>query len=156
MKDVMRDGLGVPKIVDRSTFPAELDALWIREKAYTRQGDAIAAARRRLPMVEVRAATPLVGEGGAVTLLDVLRDAEYSSPITSCGTPASLRRSRRWTTAIGCSIQRSTGGKAWEDSPTVWPQRLKGKHVTRTDARHAAQWSRLNAGYSDDLGTGRH
>src|SRR5882724_9752232 len=71
MKDIMRDELGVPKIVDRSTFQAELDALRVREKAHTREGDAIAAARRRLPMVEVDGATPLIGERGAVTLLNV-------------------------------------------------------------------------------------
>jgi predicted dithiol-disulfide oxidoreductase (DUF899 family) len=59
-----------PKIVDRSTFQAELDALRFREKAHTREGDAIAAARRRLPMVEVNGATPLIGERGPVTLLD--------------------------------------------------------------------------------------
>ena len=62
--------LGVPKIVDRATFQAELDALRTREKAHTRQGDAIAAARRRLPMVEVDALTPLISESGPVTLLD--------------------------------------------------------------------------------------
>src|SRR5262249_18234938 len=61
---------GAPKIVDRSNFQAELDALRLREKAHTREGDAIAAARRRLPMVEVDGATQLVGERGAVTLLD--------------------------------------------------------------------------------------
>jgi predicted dithiol-disulfide oxidoreductase (DUF899 family) len=71
MKDFMSDELGAPKIVDRSTFQAELDALRVREKAHTREGDAIAAARRRLPMVEVDGATPLMGERGAVTLLDV-------------------------------------------------------------------------------------
>jgi predicted dithiol-disulfide oxidoreductase (DUF899 family) len=71
MKDIIRDGLGAPKIVDRSTFQAELDALRVQEKAHTREGDAIAAARRRLPMVEVDGATPLVGKHGALTLLDV-------------------------------------------------------------------------------------
>ena len=35
-----------------------------------REGDAIAAARRRLPMIEVDGATPLIGGRGAVTLLD--------------------------------------------------------------------------------------
>jgi predicted dithiol-disulfide oxidoreductase (DUF899 family) len=70
MKDIMRDKLGAPKTVDRSTFQAELDALRVREKTHTRKGDAIAAARRRLPMVEVDGATPLIGERGAVTLLD--------------------------------------------------------------------------------------
>jgi hypothetical protein len=48
MKQIMRDELGAPKVVDRSTFQAELDALRVREKAHTREGDAIAAARRRL------------------------------------------------------------------------------------------------------------
>ncbi len=70
MNDTIKDKFGAPKIVDRSTFQAELDALRIREKAHTREGDAIAAARRRLPMVEVDGATPLIGERGAVTLLD--------------------------------------------------------------------------------------
>src|SRR5208283_2749884 len=37
----------------------------------TRARVTIAAARRRLPMVEVDGATPLIGERGAVTLLDV-------------------------------------------------------------------------------------
>ena len=71
MQDFKKDELGAPKIVDRSTFQAELDALRIREKAHTREGDAIAAARRGLPMVEVDAATPLIGANGRVTLLDV-------------------------------------------------------------------------------------
>jgi predicted dithiol-disulfide oxidoreductase (DUF899 family) len=71
MNDFDRDEPGTPKIVDRSIFQAELDALRVREKAHTREGDAIAAARRRLPMVEVDAATQLIGENGAVTLLDV-------------------------------------------------------------------------------------
>lgn len=62
--------LGAPKIVDRATFEAELDALRVRERAHTREGDAIAAARRRLPMVEVDAATPIIGEHGPVKLLD--------------------------------------------------------------------------------------
>src|SRR5579863_8099853 len=70
MKDIMRDDLGAPKVVDRSAFQAELDALRVREKAHMREGDAIAAARRRLPMVEVDGATPLTGDRGAVTLLE--------------------------------------------------------------------------------------
>ncbi|MGH9564110.1 MAG: DUF899 family protein [Terracidiphilus sp.] len=70
MKNLMSDRLAAPKVVDRSTFQAELDALRVREKAYTKEGDAIAAVRRRLPMVEVDAATPLISERGKVTLLD--------------------------------------------------------------------------------------
>src|SRR5262249_5840083 len=50
---------------------AELDALRIREKAHTREGDAIAAARRRLPMVEVEPTIAVLGPSGPMTLLDV-------------------------------------------------------------------------------------
>ena len=60
----------LPRIVDRATWQAEMDELREREKAHTREGDAIAAARRRLPMVEVDATTPLIGANGQVTLLD--------------------------------------------------------------------------------------
>jgi predicted dithiol-disulfide oxidoreductase (DUF899 family) len=66
----MSDELSAPKVVDRAAFEAELAHLRVREKAHTREGDAIAAARRRLPMVEIDSATPLIGEHGAVTLLD--------------------------------------------------------------------------------------
>jgi predicted dithiol-disulfide oxidoreductase (DUF899 family) len=61
---------GLPPSVDRATFQAELDRLRAREKAHSRQGDAIAAARRRLPMVEVDAKLALTGPHGPVTLLD--------------------------------------------------------------------------------------
>jgi predicted dithiol-disulfide oxidoreductase (DUF899 family) len=47
--------LGLPVVVDRAAFQAELDRLRGREKAFTREGDAIAAARRRLPITEVDA-----------------------------------------------------------------------------------------------------
>jgi predicted dithiol-disulfide oxidoreductase (DUF899 family) len=60
----------MPRVVERAAYQSELDGLRLREKAHTREGDAIAAARRRLPMVEVEATTPLVTTNGAVTLLD--------------------------------------------------------------------------------------
>jgi predicted dithiol-disulfide oxidoreductase (DUF899 family) len=70
MNSIVNNDIGAPKIVDRSTFQAELDSLRPREKAHMREGDVIAAARRRLPMVEVDGATPLVSERGAVKLSD--------------------------------------------------------------------------------------
>jgi predicted dithiol-disulfide oxidoreductase (DUF899 family) len=245
MKDIMRDGLGAPEIVDRSAFQEELDALRAREKAHTKEGDAIAAARRRLPMVEVDGAAPLVGERGAVTLLDVFegrrlliayyfmwsagrpaaqqcegctwvtsqvrelsylhsRDVTYA---TFCQGPYEesaryrnfmgwempwysaqdsldillvgrrvgmmhivcyLRQRSKvfetyWTTMRGVEAMDNSyrlldltvygRQETWEDSPTGWPQSLNGKYVTRTDGRPTAQWSRLKAGYSDDLRT---
>jgi predicted dithiol-disulfide oxidoreductase (DUF899 family) len=65
------DTSAMPPVVDRATWQAELNTLLVREKAHTREGDAIAAARRQLPMVEVDATTQLVGSHGLVPLLDV-------------------------------------------------------------------------------------
>ncbi len=70
MSDFTREEPRAPEIVDRSTFQAELDTLLVREKAHTHEGDAIAAARRRLPMVEIDGAAPILAERGPVTLLD--------------------------------------------------------------------------------------
>jgi hypothetical protein len=59
-----------PEVVDRATFQAELDGLRIREKVHTKEGDAIAAARRRLPMVELDGTLELTGPHGRLSLLD--------------------------------------------------------------------------------------
>jgi predicted dithiol-disulfide oxidoreductase (DUF899 family) len=64
----------LPAVVDRSAFEAELAFIRSREKQHTREGDAIAAARRRLPMVEVDADAELIGPEGSRTLLDVFED----------------------------------------------------------------------------------
>lgn len=45
--------IALPPVVDRATWSRERDALLEREKAHTREGDALAAARRRLPMTAV-------------------------------------------------------------------------------------------------------
>jgi predicted dithiol-disulfide oxidoreductase (DUF899 family) len=236
-----------PKVVDRHTFQAELDALRVQEKAHTRAGDAIAAARRRLPMVEVDGATALIGEHGAMRLLDAFEErrmliayyfmwhAGHAAPeqcegctwLTSQVRELSYIHSRDVTYAVFCQgpyaesaryrdfmgwempwysavdsldtllVGRRVGlfhivcylrqgsqvfetywttgrgGEAmdisydlldmtvygrqepWEDSPAGWPQRFKGKQVMRTDGRPMAQWARLKAGHSDDLGSGR-
>jgi predicted dithiol-disulfide oxidoreductase (DUF899 family) len=244
MKDIMRNELEAPKIVDRSNFQAKLDALRVREKAHTREGDAIAAARRRLPMVAVDGAAPLISQRGKLTLLDAfegrrmliayyfmwhtgqpaaeqcegctwvtsqvrelsyfhVRDVTYAvlcqgpyeesaryrdfmgwempwySAQDSLDTLLVGRRVGRmhivcylrqgskvfetyWTTSRGVEFMDNSyrlldltvygRQEKWEDSPTGW---LKGKHFTRSDGRPTAQWSRLKAGHSDDLGTGR-
>ena len=60
-----------PPSVERETWLRERAALLVREKAHTREGSAIAAARRRLPMVEVDAGVSLIGPGGSTGLLDI-------------------------------------------------------------------------------------
>jgi predicted dithiol-disulfide oxidoreductase (DUF899 family) len=244
MKDFMRDATAAPAVVDRSTFQAQLDALRVREKAHTKEGDAIAAARRRLPMVEVDSATPLIGEHGAVTLLDAfegrrmliayyfmwhpghpapeqcegctwvtsqVRELSYIHQrevtiATFCQGPypesaryrdfmgwqmpwysalgslntllverrmgmmhivCYLRRGSKvfetyWTTLRGVEAMDNSyrlldltvygRQEKWEESPPGWPQRFESKQNIRTNGRPTSQWSRLKAGYSDDLG----
>ena len=60
-----------PPVTDRATWQAKIDALRVKEKAHTRAGDALAAERRRLPMVEVDPHTPLIGPAGPVPLIDL-------------------------------------------------------------------------------------
>src|SRR5262245_25522543 len=234
---------GMPRLAGRADFERELVALRAREKAHTREGDAIAAARRRLPMVEVAGTTPLIGADGPVTLLDTFEGrrqliayyfmwypgrpaAEQCEGCTWCTTQVAeltylhsrdvtyavfcqgpydesiryrdfmgwdmpwysaqasldallvgrhigmmhivgyLRDGDRgfetyWTTrrgveAMDCSYALKDltvyGRKErWEESHTGWPQACVG--YTRTNGRPIAQWSRLGAGRSDNLGT---
>jgi len=238
---------GIPTVVDPAAFQAELDALRVREKAHTREGDAIAAARRRLPMVEVDSTISLTGPHGRVTLLEAFegrrqliayyfmwhagrpaaeqcegctlyngqvrelsylhsRDVTYAvfcqGPYeesvryrdfmgwdvpwySAQGSAGALLAGRRagmfylvcylrhgnrvfetyWTSGRGVEAMDNSYGlldltaygrqETWEDSPAGWPQRwgVNGEHPYRTNGRPTAQWPRLQAGRSDDLGT---
>ena len=61
----------LPPVVSPEEWQRQRDALLILEKAHTRAGDALAASRRRLPMVEVDPGWELAGPEGPVTLLGV-------------------------------------------------------------------------------------
>lgn len=151
----------MPEVVDHATWQAEIDKLRACEKAHTREGDAIAAARRRLPMVELDAnialrRTPstswLVGRHiGLMHIVCYLRDGDRIFETY-------------WTTRRGVEAMDDSlalmdltvyGHQApWEDSPPGWPQEIQvDGSKTRTNGRPAPQWSRLAAGRSDDLGT---
>lgn len=64
---------GRPPIVDRDTWQVARDELLVREKAHTREGDAIAAARRRLPMVEFDGSAAVTGADGPVPFIDLFQ-----------------------------------------------------------------------------------
>ncbi|MEP7023017.1 MAG: DUF899 family protein [Actinomycetota bacterium] len=236
---------GLPAVAERAAWQAQLDELLVREKAHTREGDAIAAARRRLPMVEVDPAIALTGADGPVPLLDVFegrrqllayfhmwyagqpaedqcegctffngqvrelsylhsRDVTYATicqgpysesiryrdfmgwdvPWYSAGDSADVLLAGRWFGMHVCYLRHGDrvfetywgsgrGAEAmapayglldltvygrqelWEDSPDGWPQKFatSGQQF-RTNGRPTAQWTRLAAGRSDDLGTG--
>ena len=64
---------GRPPTVDLGTWQAARDELLVREKAHTREGDTLAAARRRLPMVEIDGTVEVVGADGPVPFLDLFQ-----------------------------------------------------------------------------------
>jgi len=245
MDDNTKDAPALPAVVDRAAWEAEIEALRVREKAHTHEGDAIAAARRRLPMVEVDATIPLTGPDGPVTLLETFegrrqliayfhmwfngepaeaqcegctfyngqvrelaylhsRDVTYATfaqgpyeetvryrdfmgwdvPWYSAEASAEklLAGRRVGSFHLACYLRHddrvfetyTTRGRGveplapsyglldltvfgrqerWEDSPAGWPQPLGsgGEHPYRTNGRPTSQWSRLEAGRSDDL-----
>lgn len=62
--------MALPPVADQQSWRKEVDELRVREKAATRELDAIAARRRRLPMVRMPDYV-LVGAEGPVRLVDV-------------------------------------------------------------------------------------
>jgi len=62
-----------PRIVSRAEWLLARKELLIEEKASTRQRDALAAARRRMPMVEVDKEYVFDGPAGRVSLVDLFQ-----------------------------------------------------------------------------------
>jgi hypothetical protein len=126
---------GVPAAVGRAAFQAELDRLREREKAHTREGGAIAAARRRLPMVEVDASLTLTGPHGPLSLLEAPEGRRQSIAYYFMWQPRPPRRRARGAEALDCSyalLDLTVYGRQepWEYSPPGWPQQ---RSVTRTN-----------------------
>jgi predicted dithiol-disulfide oxidoreductase (DUF899 family) len=67
---------GKPPVVALATREAARQDLVAREKAHTREGDAIAAARRRLPMVKIDGTVKVTGEVGPVPFLDLCQERD--------------------------------------------------------------------------------
>src|SRR5437667_2428458 len=122
-----------PAVVGRAAFQAELDELLVREKAHTREGDAIAAARRRLPMVEFDGTVEVVGSDGPVPFLDLFqgRDelvvykhmwwdgAPHQGQCEGCTTTAWVLKDAVYLNARGVSLAILTTGRWEEVAPFV-------------------------------------
>jgi predicted dithiol-disulfide oxidoreductase (DUF899 family) len=61
----------LPPVTSRDEYEAARARLLVKEKAHTREGDAIAAERHLLPMIEIPASVTVVGAKGEVPFLDV-------------------------------------------------------------------------------------
>jgi len=124
---------GRPPVVDLATWQEERDKLLVREKAHTREGDAIAAARRRLPMVAVDGTVEVVGADGPVPFLDLFqgRDelvvykhmwhdgAPHQGQCEGCTTTAWSIKDSVYLNARGVSYAVLTSGPWAEVAPFV-------------------------------------
>jgi predicted dithiol-disulfide oxidoreductase (DUF899 family) len=140
----------MPPTADRATFEASVAELRTREKAHTREGDAIAAARRRLPMVEVDAGLELTGPDGPVSLLDAFD-----------GRRQLILYYFMWH--AGHVAAEQCEGCTWYTTQVTELAHLHSRDITfavvaqgpdaesRRYGRPIAQWSRLAAGRSDRL-----
>ena len=119
---------GRPPVVDLATWQAARDELLFREKAHTREGDALAAARRRLPMVEFDGTVEVVGPDGPVPFLDLFhgRDelvvykhmwydgAPHQGQCEGCTTTAWHLKDAVYLNARGVSFAILTTGR-WDE-----------------------------------------
>ncbi len=64
----------LPRIVSADEWKAARAALLVKEKAYMKEGDSLAAERRRLPMFEITTPYEFDSTEGKVTLLDLFQD----------------------------------------------------------------------------------
>src|SRR3989449_3684218 len=124
---------GKPPVVDLATWQAAREELLVREKAHTREGDAIAAARRRLPMVELDGAVEVTGVDGPVPFVDLFqgRDelvvykhmwydgAPYQGQCEGCTTTAWHVKDAVYLNARGVSFAVLTSGPWDEVAPYV-------------------------------------
>jgi len=65
------DGQNLPQVVTMAEWQTMRDKLLVKEKAHMRAGDALAAERRRLPMVKIDKEYLFDGPDGNATLLDL-------------------------------------------------------------------------------------
>ena len=71
MNTAAENTITYPKVVTEVEWRKARDALLVKEKAATRARDALAAERRRLPMVKIEKKYTFDGPNGKLTLLDL-------------------------------------------------------------------------------------
>lgn len=71
MKTKGKSAIKFPKIVDQAKWQKARDAFLVKEKAATHARDALAAKRRRLPMVRIEKEYLFTGPKGKMSLLDL-------------------------------------------------------------------------------------
>jgi predicted dithiol-disulfide oxidoreductase (DUF899 family) len=94
---------GLPEVVDLAQWQKQLDAFRAKEKAATKAADALAAERRRLPMVRIDTPYMFDSTKGRVSLLDLFEGRKQLIVYHFMFAPTVAG----WPTAgcVGCSLQ---------------------------------------------------
>ncbi|MBA4066836.1 MAG: DUF899 domain-containing protein [Isosphaera sp.] len=94
---------GFPEVVDQATWQKQLAAVTAKEKAATKALDALAAERRKLPMVSLGTAYTFDSPAGKKTLLDLFEGRKQLIVYHFMFAPSV----GGWPTAgcVGCSLQ---------------------------------------------------
>src|SRR5271163_4858563 len=71
MKTQSENAIKFPKIVEQAEWQKAREAILLKEKKATRERDALAAERRRLPMVKIDKKYVFTGPKGKMSLLDL-------------------------------------------------------------------------------------
>lgn len=131
--DPARSLPGRPPVVSLAAWQAARQQLLAREKAHTREGDAIAAARRRLPMAEFDPAVQVTGADGPVPFLSLFQGREllvvykhmwydgapHQGQCEGCTTTAWHLQDAAYLHAAGVSFAVLTSGAWAEVAPYV-------------------------------------
>ena len=102
--------MNTPPIVSPQEWEAERERLLVKEKAFTRAGDALAAERRRMPWMAVEKDYRFEGPDGPATLLDlfdgrrqlIVYRAYYGPEVTTFAEPGGGSYPER--ACVGCSM----------------------------------------------------
>jgi predicted dithiol-disulfide oxidoreductase (DUF899 family) len=109
MKTKYKSEIGLPKIVTQAEWQKAVAALLEKEKEATHARDALAAERRRLPMVRIDKNYVFVAPAGKVSLFDLFEGRRQL--IEALGSV--------WTFLDLTPLGRQEN---WEDSPVDRPQ----------------------------------
>jgi len=143
-----------PEIVSREQWQAERDALLVKEKEATRALDALAAQRRRLPMVRLPGDYTLAGPDGPVGLRDLFegRDQLVVYQFMDLGPDAICSGCASMTDNVGRLEHLHARGVSYavvSDMPLTQLQQI----------RHRMEWtvpvySSRDSTFSTDIGAG--
>ena len=160
---------GKPPVVDLATWQTAREELLAREKAHTREGDAIAAAQRRLPMVELDGAVEVTGADGPVPFVDLFQGRDELVVYQRCTARAQHpRRDRRPEQSASAEqrLQRAVAFRAAAEMdrervvrdaahphPEQRDDRRRDQHAQHRlvdDQAHAGPHARLRLGAAPD------